>query len=126
MRLSAIPVHHGPVPALAWRVDINGHSITFSGDMNSDYHTLEKLAKNTDLLVAHNAIPEDTTGVARNLHMPPSIIGKIAAKSHVKQLALSHRMRRTLGREEQTLRIIQQDYRGLIAFADDLDCFHLE
>jgi len=123
MRLSAIPVHHGPVPALAWRVDVAGHSITFSGDMNGDNHTLVKLAADSDLLVAHNAIPEGATGVARQLHMPPSVIGRVATSARVKQLVLSHRMQRTLGRETQTRHIIQQDYRGPIEFANDLDCF---
>ncbi len=123
MRLSAVPVHHGPIPALAWRVDIDGHSITFSGDMNGDNHTLELLAADSDLLVAHNAIPEGTAGVARRLHMPPSVIGRIAVEARVRQLVLSHRMRRTLGREAQTRRIIQERYRGPVAFADDLDCF---
>ncbi|TCK17713.1 ribonuclease BN (tRNA processing enzyme) [Thiogranum longum] len=123
LQLSAIPVHHGPVPALAWRVDIAGHSITFSGDMNGDNHTLGKLAKNSDILVAHNAIPESATGVARNLHMPPSVIGAIASGAGVKQLVLSHRMRRTLGNEAQTLAIIQREYKGPVAFADDMECF---
>jgi len=122
-RLSAIPVHHGPVPALAWRVDIAGHSITFSGDMNGADHSLEKLAASSDILVAHNAIPEEALGVARKLHMPPSVIAAIAANARVKKLVLSHRMRRTLGHEEQTRRIIQRDYQGSVAFADDLDCF---
>jgi len=31
------------------------------------------------LLVAHHAIPQDAAGAARNLHMPPSVIGEIAA-----------------------------------------------
>jgi ribonuclease BN (tRNA processing enzyme) len=123
LKLTAIPVHHGPVPALAWRVDIDGLSITFSGDMNNDYHTLEKLAADSDTLLAHNAIPEQATGVARQLHMPPSIIGEIAARARVKQLVLSHRMQRTLGREQQTINNIRREYQGPIAFADDMDCF---
>jgi ribonuclease BN (tRNA processing enzyme) len=123
LQLSAIPVHHGPVPALAWRVDIDGHSITFSGDMNGDQHALEKLAADSDILVAHNAIPEAATGIARQLHMPPSVIGKIASRSGVKQLVLSHRMQRTSGREQQTLSNIRHNYKGLITFADDMVCF---
>jgi ribonuclease BN (tRNA processing enzyme) len=123
INFSAIPVHHAQVPAVAWRVDIGGKSIVFSGDMNGDYDTLAKLAKNADLLVAHNAITEGTTGVARNLHMPPSVIGNIAKKAGVKQLILSHRMRRTLGNEAQTLSIIKEKYKGIIKFANDLDCF---
>jgi ribonuclease BN (tRNA processing enzyme) len=123
VKLSAVPVHHGPVPALAWRLDLAGRSVVFSGDMNGDFHTLEKLAQDADLLVAHNAIPEGATGVARNLHMPPSVIGEIAAAARVKRLVLSHRMLRTLGREDETRREIETRYGGPVSFADDLSCF---
>lgn len=121
LTLSTISVHHGPLPALAWRVDIKGCSITFSGDMNNDFHTLEKLAVETDILVAHNAIPESATGVARNLHMPPSEIGLVSNKANVKKLIISHRMNRTLGIENITKQQIQKSYSGSIVFADDLD-----
>lgn len=125
VRLSAIPVHHGPLPALAWRVDVAGKSIVFSGDMNGDYKTLPKLAVGADLLVAHNAVPESATGVARNLHMPPSVIGVIAKQARVKKLILSHRMQRTLGREKQSLALIRNAYQGPVVFAEDLDCIVL-
>jgi ribonuclease BN (tRNA processing enzyme) len=121
--ISAIPVRHGPLPALAWRVDIGGKSIVFSGDMNGEFHTLEKLAKDADLLVAHNAVSEQATGVARNLHMPPSVIGEIAGQAAVKKLVLSHRMHRTLGIEKQSLDIIRKHYSNAVSFANDLDCF---
>jgi len=124
-RLSTVPVHHGPVPALAWRVEIAGYTIVFSGDMNNDNNTLTQLAKNADLLVAHHAIPEHAGRVARNLHMPPSVIGKIAHQASVKGLILSHRMKRTLGREVETKKIIAKNYHGRIFFADDLQCFKL-
>jgi ribonuclease BN (tRNA processing enzyme) len=122
-RLTAIPVHHGPIPALAWRVDIGGKSIVVSGDMNGDKHTLVKLANHADLLVAHHAIPEGTTGVARNLHMPPSVIGSIADKAQVGQLVLSHRMLRTIGREAASTQAIRRHYHGPLIFADDGQCF---
>ncbi len=120
---SAIAVHHGPIPALAWKVSVAGKTVVFSGDMNGDFDTLPKLAKQADLLVAHNAVPESARGVARRLHMPPSVIGRIAAQADVKQLLLSHRMRRTLGREVETERLIRQHFHGSVQFADDLDCF---
>ena len=123
MKVSAVTVIHGPVPALAWRVDVAGKSIVFSGDTNGNGNSLQQLAQQADLLVAHNAVPEDATGVARNLHMPPSVIGRIAGGAGVKQLVLSHRMLRTLGREEETLRYIKESYSGPAGFADDLDCF---
>ena len=123
IKFSAVAVHHGQVPAIAWRVDIGDKSIAFSGDMNGDFNTLAKLAKNADLLVAHNAIGEATTGVARRLHMPPSVIGEIAQQAGVKQLVLSHRMHRTLGSEAQTLSLIKKTYQGVVKFSNDLDCF---
>ncbi|MCH9699553.1 MAG: MBL fold metallo-hydrolase [Gammaproteobacteria bacterium] len=119
--LSAIQVHHGPLPALAWRVDVHQCSLTFSGDMSNHFHTLEQLARQSDILVAHHAIPESATGVARRLHMPPSEIGKIADRAHIKKLVLSHRMNRTIGHEKSTETIIKQSYSGRILFADDLD-----
>lgn len=123
LSLAAIAVHHGPIPALAWRVDMAGCSVTFSGDMSNRDQTLSRLAKGTDILVAHNAIPEGMTGAGRRLHMPPSEIGRIAAQAEVKQLVLSHRMRRTLGLERQTLEQIKRNYQGPVAFAEDMDIF---
>ena len=121
--ITAVPVHHGPIPALAWRVLLAGKTVVFSGDMNNDNDTLSALAQNADYLVADHAIPEGTSGVARNLHMPPSVIGQIAAKAHVKQLILSHLMKRTLGQEEPSLEIIKRSYSGSVHFADDLQCY---
>ena len=121
-RITAVPVHHGPIPSLAWRVEIEGKKLVFSGDMNNDNDTLTSLATSANLLVAHHAVPEEVVGVARNLHMPPSIIGKIAAKAKVKQLLLSHRMNRTLGREKISTGIIRRAYKGPLFFAEDLKC----
>lgn len=121
--ISAVPVHHGPLPAVAWRVDIEGCSLTFSGDMSNQYNTLAELAKGSDLLVAHNAIPEGMTGAGRSLHMPPSEIGSVARAAEIRQLILSHRMQRTLEREEQTLSEIRNKFSEPVFFADDLDRF---
>ena len=121
----AATVIHGTVPALAWRVQIGGRQIVFSGDTNGDNGNLEKLAAQADIFVAHNAVPEGATGAARRLHMPPSVIGRIAATAEVKHLILSHRMLRTLGKEPETRAVIAQHYAGPTTFADDLDCFPL-
>ena len=123
MTISAVRVIHGAFPALAWRVEIGGKSIVFSGDTNGNGDGLTQLASNADIFVAHNAVPEGATGVERRLHMPPSVIGTIAGNAHVKQLVLSHRMLRTLGKETQTESEIRKHYSGPIAFANDLDCF---
>lgn len=121
---SATTVIHGGVPAIAWRITLAGKNIVFSGDTNGDNGNLERLAKDADIFVAHNAIPEGETGAARKLHMPPSVIGRIANVAKVKTLVLSHRMLRTLGHEPETRAEIAKVYSGPVTFADDLDCFH--
>ncbi|VAW75099.1 Arylsulfatase [hydrothermal vent metagenome] len=121
LKVKATAVHHGPIAAIAWRVDVADCSITFSGDMSNQYKTIAALAKNTNLFVAHNAIPETATGVAAFLHMRPSAIGTIANKATVKKLVLSHRMNRTIGKEKNTLSFIKKHYKGEIQFANDLD-----
>lgn len=126
MTLYAVSVVHGAFPALAWRIEIGGKRIVFSGDTNGEGDGLTQLAMNADLFVAHNAVPEGATGVERRLHMPPSVIGSIASNAHVKQLVLSHRMLRTLGKEDETKAEIRHRYAGPLAFANDLDCFPLE
>ena len=123
MNISAVRVIHGAVPALAWRVDIGGKHIVFSGDTNGEGAGLTQLATNADIFVAHNAVPEGATGIERRLHMPPSVIGEIAGNAHVKHLVLSHRMLRTLGKEKQTEAEIRLHYSGPTTFANDLDCF---
>jgi ribonuclease BN (tRNA processing enzyme) len=122
--LTATQVIHGGVPAIAWRVSIGGKTIVFSGDTNGDNGNLERLAIGANLFVAHNAIPEGETGAARQLHMPPSVIGRIAKTAGVGRVVLSHRMLRTLGRESETRSVIARVYPGLVTFAEDLDCFH--
>jgi len=123
--LSAVRVIHGAFPSLAWRVEINGKVLVFSGDTNGEGQGLVQLANNADLFIAHNAVPEGVTGVERRLHMPPSVIGQIAADAHVKSLVLSHRMLRTLGNESQTESEIKKRYSGSMKFANDLDCYPL-
>jgi ribonuclease BN (tRNA processing enzyme) len=125
LRITAMQVVHGGAPAMAYRIDIGGKRIAFSGDTDGRNGNLEILAKDADLFVAHNAIPEGTTGPILRLHMPPSVIGHIASKANVKSIVLSHRMLRTLGRESETMAAIAAVYHGSVTFSDDLGCFPL-
>jgi len=122
----AVSVVHGAFPALAWRVEIGGRRIVFSGDTDGEGQGLTLLASNADIFVAHNAVPEGASGLERRLHMPPSAIGTISANAHVKLLVLSHRMLRTLGKEDETRTEIGRRFSGPIRFANDLDCFPLQ
>jgi ribonuclease BN (tRNA processing enzyme) len=119
IKAKATFVHHGPVAAVAWRVELAGCSIVFSGDMSNQFDVLNSFANEADILVANNAVPDNATGAALNLHMTPSTIAQIAKKAQVKQLVLSHFMKRTLTIQKLTHGIIRQKYRGPIILATD-------
>jgi ribonuclease BN (tRNA processing enzyme) len=122
LRASAAGVVHGELPALAWRIQAGGKTVVFSGDTNGE-GGLTPLAAGADLLVVHHAITEGAPGAKHALHMPPSVIGQVAREAKVKQLVLAHRMRRTLGREDEAFEHIRRQYPGPAVFANDLDCF---
>ncbi len=124
LSVSAIPVHHGPIAAVAWRVDVLGCSMTFSGDMNNAYQALADLAADTDLLVVHAAVPDSASGVATRLHMTPRQLGEVAAKAKARGLVLSHIMRRS--DDPQALRVaIKRSYAQPVFIARDLERFEL-
>lgn len=124
IRVKSVPVHHGPFPALGYRVELAGCSISFSGDMSGRLMAMPDLAKNSDILVAHNAIPEDAVGVPALLHMKPSYIGKMAKQANVKKLLLTHLMKRSISIKPETLALIRKNYKGKVIFPSDLDVFH--
>ncbi len=121
--IKTISVHHGPFPALAYRVEVAGCVISFTGDMSGRLNTMPDLAQDSDILVAHNTIAEDATGVPQLLHMKPSYIGKIAGQARVKKLLLTHMMARSIYRQDETVQQIKKEYQGDIIFANDLESF---
>jgi ribonuclease BN (tRNA processing enzyme) len=121
--LHAIPVHHGIVPALAYKIAVDGKRIVISGDTDDADGTLASFARGADLLIMHHAIPETGFKGARALHMTPSQIGEIATKAGAKQVVLSHRMHRTIGKEEESENAIRRFYKGPLIFAEDLATF---
>lgn len=123
LRVRAVGVPHGPVPALGFVVEANGRSIAFAGDQRLDDPGFAELGRGADLLIAHHAIPEDAEGVAANLHAKPSQIGAFARDAEVGQLVLSHHMARSLAQLDESLAIIGERYQGEVTVAEDLDCF---
>ena len=122
--VKTVSTHHGPFPSQGYRVELAGCSISFTGDMSGRLRAMPDLAKNTDILVAHNAISESATGVPALLHMTPTYIGRMAKKANVKQLLLTHLMKRSLSVKKQTRQLIRKNYQGRVLFPNDLDVFH--
>lgn len=125
LRVSAVGVTHGVVPALGLLVETHGKRIAFSGDQNDDNPAFGALIDNADLLIMTHAIPQDAGRAARSLHATPRHIGELAAASHVKHLVLSHLMARSLRVLDDSQAIIRESYNGPLDVADDLSCYSL-
>jgi len=122
IEIFALGVPHGPVPALAYRIRVGRRSIVFSGDQNGSSDAFIDFARGADILVMHMPVPENISGVGRNLHAPPSVIGKIAAETGTHKLLLSHFMARSLDNGEENLQQIRSRFSGTVVSAVDLDC----
>ena len=75
-------------------------------------------------MVSHT-IPEVARGAARDLHLLPSQIGRIAKQANVRMVILGQRMNRTRGRESQTREAIESNYEGPLLYANELECWGL-
>lgn len=120
LSVHSIGVHHGPISAVAWRVQIGDCRMTFSGDMSNDYDSLKVLAHNSDLLIANNAIPKNAPKQAQNLHMTPTEIGQIAQQAKVKKLVLAHFMKTSDAVKEDSVKLIKKHYQGPVELAEDM------
>ncbi len=129
--VTAVGVRHGPVPALAFRIDYKGYSIVYSGDTSSTGQNMINLSQQADLLIYDTAILDDqpagpNDAVFFTLHTTPTRMGQVAAQSQAKTLLLSHITPVT----ETNLDLVEslvraQGYTGKIKAAKDLKVYNL-
>jgi ribonuclease BN (tRNA processing enzyme) len=122
LHIREIATHHGDCPSVAYRVEFKNQSITFSGDMDaSALSNLEKLAKDTNLLVVHAAIldPPDTPAILLTLHTPPKQLGEAAKAANAKRVLLNHIPPVVEDRSAEVLRSIHASFAGPVEFAHD-------
>jgi ribonuclease BN (tRNA processing enzyme) len=118
-QIHSIGVHHGIVPALAYRIDVDDKSIVFTGDTNNQDHELDILTHNANILIADHAILQGADTIAKGLHMEPSVIADLASSAKVKHLVLSHIMKRSEPKIDESIAIIKQKYNRNITVAQD-------
>lgn len=144
LSLTAISVPHGPLPALAWRIDSPDGAVVISGDTSNVWRDgtgqnrqeasallplLKPLKTNQQsllpLYIAHHAVPETAFFGALRLHMPPSLIARDAAEAGLKRVVLSHLMTRSLNAQDASEKEIRKVYSGELIWASDLLCVPL-
>ena len=118
--VGTVGVTHGKVPAIAYCINIARKKIVFAGDTSAVDDKLIKLAQDADYLVVHHAIPQHAGYFAKKLHITPKRIGEVAQKAKVKHVVLSHRMLRTYNTEDESLKLIRENFKGDVIWAEDL------
>lgn len=133
LTITAVAVHHGPAPALAFRIDYKGKSIVYSGDTNSAGDNMISLSKGADLLIYDTSITDTLPNSAPNdkmfftLHTTPTRMGTVAAAAGAKELVLSHITPITAPRLPEVKSLIQASgFNGEISVAHDLKVYNLD
>ncbi|CAN5203554.1 MBL fold metallo-hydrolase [soil metagenome] len=120
--IRAVAGHHRDAPAVIYRIDHAGKSITFSGDIDAGgLAGLRSIAGDTSLLVFNSVVldPPGSAAILYTLHTPPKTIGEIADEGRVQQLLLSH-LSPTIEHERSAVEAsVAGRYKGPIAFARD-------
>lgn len=120
--IKAIAGHHRDAPAIIYRVNYSGMSLTFSGDIDAKgLPNLRTIAMDSGLLVFNSVVldPPDSPPVLYTLHTPPRAIGELAKAAGVHGLLLSHLSPSTEGMQEAVLKSIRTHYTGRVIFAED-------
>jgi ribonuclease BN (tRNA processing enzyme) len=121
LRVRAISVDHGDVPALAYRVEHDGQALVVSGDLASKNDNLVKLAAAADLLVYDTAVmdPPGSSEPLYDLHTTPTRIGEVAAQARVRSLLLSHLTGRVRDHASEVMQSVRASFNGETRFATD-------
>ena len=122
---TAIPVYHGGIPSLAWKVKVAGKSVVFSGSSSNQKDTLAGFAKGADALVVSHQIRDGDRGARATKYMSPTKIGQIAQRIGVRFVVLGDRGGPALGMELNSLDRVEKEFDGTVIFADDLECWGL-
>jgi ribonuclease BN (tRNA processing enzyme) len=117
-----VSTHHGDAPAVAYRIEYSGKSVTFSGDIDPlGLDNLTKLAQKTDLLVFNCAVldPPGSPAELYTRHSPPKRIGQVAKAAGVKRLILTHIPPVVDKAEGEVTHSIDQSANAPVTFAQD-------
>ena len=115
LAVSARAVAHGELPANAYRLEIEGRSIVFSGDTRSCPAIVE-IARDADLLVIEASLPEGPAGT--DVHLTAAQAGQIAARASAKRVVLTHLY--PACDEVDMVARCRSEYDGEVTIAEDL------
>ena len=120
--ISAIAGHHRDAPAVIYRIDHAGKSVTFSGDIDAEgLADLRRIARGTSLLVFNSVVldPPGSPATLYTLHTPPKAIGEVADDAQAGKLLLGHLSPAIDKARDAVEASIARRYKGAVVFAAD-------
>jgi ribonuclease BN (tRNA processing enzyme) len=120
--IRAVAGHHGDAPAVIYRIDYAGKSVTFSGDIDAQgLPGLRTIARGSDLLVFNSVVldPPGSPAILYSLHTPPHAIGELARDAGIHSLLLSHISPAVEENQDAVLESIKRSYQGPVRLAAD-------
>jgi len=120
--VDAMPVPHGIVPAVAFKIIAGGETLVFATDQNGTNAEFTEFARDASILVMHLVIPETATGIATRLHARPGVVGAVAGDAAPGKLLLGHFMARSLRDIDDNVELVREAYNGEVILAEDLAC----
>lgn len=137
--IKAIAVDHGPVPAVAYRIEYKGHTVVYSGDTgtkgigpnHAGQGNMAAISQDADLLIYDTAVMEagdaPPNPLFHILHTEPTLIADVAIEADVKTVILSHLTPVTSPRINEVIDIIRMaGFTGKIKEAKDLQVYNLK
>jgi len=132
LEVAALPVPHGSVPSVGYRVRIGDRRLVFGSDQNGRDRRFVELASDADVLVMHLAVSQSAPEPLAQMHARPATVGEVANAARAKRLVLSHMIgvpsgvvapeRFSLTGLEDAVREVRERYHGPIELATDLLC----
>jgi len=86
-QVKAVPVLHGGMQALSYRLEADGKAIVYSGDAGYCQDLID-IAQDADLLIIECSFPE--TMSLPKVHLNTADVGRIAKASNAKRVILTH------------------------------------
>jgi len=115
-------LHHGDAPAVGYRIEHDGTSVVFAGDIDpKGLPSLEVLAKGADLLVVSCAVldPPGSPEALYVRHSPPRLLSESAARAGVGKLLLTHLPPAVLAERSQVETSVKAAFAAGATFATD-------
>lgn len=113
-KVTCLPVKH--YDGIAFRLDSQGKSFVYSGDMGYDENIAE-LGKNADFVAIECSYPNKKS--LKGLHLSPEDVGKLAQLGHFKTVALTHLYPQCEGKEETMAETVKKICGAKVLVAHD-------